>query len=252
MIRRRALLATVASAVGAGCVAPVGRDAEVSPAPPPESEPNETASPPDRGSEERPTETHSHTEAPDCDEGLNVSAERFDPVEQLPLPLEGERLALVERAVGDGTTTVESYNHRPHVPSGAFVELEGRYYRLAATTTDETAVTALVLNVEWKKGQSPPEDATTVQFEALPDRPAGARCGRLRHRVRTPRGTPDAGPLRPGVTGPLSRRTRELAVRRRQRRAVGTLAGPLVPGLERWSVDQRAVHTRGGCFCGRA
>ncbi|MFC7021390.1 MULTISPECIES: hypothetical protein [Haloarcula] len=159
MPHRRALLATVASAVGAGCVAPAGRDTETSPAPPPESEPSETAG---------LTDTHTHTETPDCDEGVNVSAERFDPVEQLPLSLEGDRLALVERAVEDGTTTVESYTHRPPVPSGAFVAHRGRYYRLDATTTNTTAVTALVLNVEWQKGQSPPDDATTVQFGALP------------------------------------------------------------------------------------
>lgn len=161
MVRRRTLLGTVASALGAGCVAPVGQDTE--------TDPTEEPTAPGSDSQRSPTDVPSHTEAPDCDEGLNVYAERFDPVEQLPLALEGERRALVERAVEDGTATVESYSHRPPVQSGAFVEHGGRYYRLNATTTNETTVTALVLNVEWKKGQSPPGDATTVQFAALPE-----------------------------------------------------------------------------------
>ncbi|WP_276271548.1 hypothetical protein [Haloarcula litorea] len=164
---RRAILTGVA-ALFAGC-GQVSDGTDGPADPPTEQQPRETAT---DGSSETDTGTDSlddHTEGPDCQEGTIVNANRFDPVEQLPLAPAGEDRTLVEAAVRDGGAEATSYHHEPPVPSGAYVAVDGRYYRLRADRTDSSEVPALVMGVEWRKGRTAPDGTDVVDFESLPE-----------------------------------------------------------------------------------
>lgn len=143
--RRAVLAATLATA---GCLrSPGGTDS-------PDAQPRRSPDAPDG------TDT--------CTGGYLVSADPFDPAEELPVELGDARRSLVGTAVDDGATEVTTYAAGPPVRDGVLVEHDGAFYRTAATETDATEVAARPTDVEWERGVTPPADATVVAYDDLP------------------------------------------------------------------------------------
>lgn len=109
----------------------------------------------------------SMTRTPECDGGFSVTADEFAPVEQLPIPLDPSQRAVVEAAIAEDGTTVETYRSASLRTEG-YVEFDGRYHRIEYEQTGETAVPARELNVAWETGQQAPDDATVVGYDELP------------------------------------------------------------------------------------
>jgi len=112
--------------------------------------------------------TQSITESDDCTSGFDVTVEQFAPETDLVANPDEEGRAIVAEAIDTGRVERTTYE-QASLRDGVFVKYDGAFYETATSTVEVESVTAYRLNVEWEQGQEPPDDATVVTFEELPE-----------------------------------------------------------------------------------
>lgn len=157
MPSRRALLVGGAALLASGCIGSdrdAGADGRRSDDESPES------------TDDRPVTS----ETPTCIRGFYVSADPFDPPEDLPadFTMAPEPLReLVREVVENEVLEIATYGEEP-LQDGLHLRREGVFYRLSVELTDGTGVPARRTNLEWEAGQTAPDGADVVAFEDLP------------------------------------------------------------------------------------
>lgn len=158
MSSRRTLLVVGSALLASGCIG-TGPDASAD------------GSPADG---ESPSSTDDRTvtsETPACIRGFYVSADPFDPPEDLPadFTMAPEPLReLVREVVENEVVEIPTYGGVP-LQDGLHLRREGVFYRLSVELTDGTGVPARLTNLEWEAGQTAPDGADVVAFEDLPE-----------------------------------------------------------------------------------
>lgn len=151
MPSRRAVLA-LGGAVVAGCLD--GRQGN-------------TATPPDGSpTDDAVDRTAKPTGSPACHSGVVVRAREFTP-DALTTYVHDAVEPLLRGAM-DGPVEVTSYGGDPF-RDGAYVRLDGSYYRTGVTVADLEEVPARLLALDWEKGREAPANADVIAYEELPE-----------------------------------------------------------------------------------
>jgi hypothetical protein len=101
---------------------------------------------------------------------VTVRTEPFAPVEQVAIAVDDPARPIVDAATGDGSggsTEITTYGRAP-IHDGAFLRLDGAFYRSRHSEVERESVPGRLLWVRWEKGQTAPADAETTSYAALP------------------------------------------------------------------------------------
>jgi len=103
----------------------------------------------------------------DCNAGVTVDADQFDPVADLERRLDEPERTLAADAVENDGTRRTTYAELP-VREPTLVDYEGVFYRLTREPEETVEVPSYHIAAEWEEGRSAPDDGETVAFESLP------------------------------------------------------------------------------------
>lgn len=164
---RRHVLVLSGALLSAGCL-------QTDPSPSEGGTPEPTDESTQSGSGEPPTDepTQSDPEEPlteteDCQSGITLSMEPYDPVSDLPVSLDDRERSIVTTAVSEGSADYTTHGSEP-LRSDVIVRHDGAFYWTAFTLRTES-VPAYTMDLYWEDGQAAPDDAMVVAFDDLPD-----------------------------------------------------------------------------------
>lgn len=113
------------------------------------------------------TSERESSDASNCEAGIDIWTDAFDPAADLPRTLdETERSLVAGAAAGDGAE-YGTYAQAP-IARDAFVAHDGAFYRTDYAVASVEQVPAFLMDVGWERGRKAPADAAVVAFDALP------------------------------------------------------------------------------------